>query len=158
MGGAKLKGAQFEVTYYDVEGQTNAENVDKATVDKIAAKAKTKKTWVFETNENGFAYYDSPFKVSGDDLYKDKNGDYSLPIGTIVVREISAPTGYLNSNDNKYWVRTIKSDQSESASVRTYNAPNGDTAFKEQVMRGDLNFSKKLSGKSEVGALLSCSA
>ena len=158
MGGAKLKGAQFEVTYYDVEGQTNAENVDKATVDKIAAKAKTKKTWVFETDEDGFISLTHDKPTSGDSLYYKSDGSATLPIGTVVIREIKPPTGYLNSNENKYWVRTITSDQSNTETVETYDAPDGDTAFKEQVMRGDLNFSKKLSGKSEVGALFGGSA
>ena len=118
--------------------------VGKAVVDSIAAQAKTSRTWVFETDEDGYAEYSEDFKISGDNLYY-YLGESTLPLGAVVIHEKQAPTGYLNNNVDKYWVRTITSNNSGLPKVETYNAPNGDTAIKEQVKRGDLSFTKKFS-------------
>ena len=107
---------------------------------------------MFETDEDGFCYYDPNWLISGDNLFKQKNQiDYGVPIGTLVIHEKKAPTGYLNNNSDKYWVRSITSDSSQTESIRTYNAPNGDTAIKEQVKRGDLSFTKKFSNTGNRG-------
>lgn len=80
-----LSGAQFEVKYYDVISDTDpAKNGEKPL-----------RTWVFETNENGFLRYNSSFFVSGDELYTDLAGVANLPYGTFTFKEIKAPEGYL---------------------------------------------------------------
>ncbi len=118
-------------------------------VDSIAAQAKTSRTWVFETDEDGVVSFlhDSP--ISGDPLWK-YEGYNTLPLGTVVIHEKQAPTGYLNNNIDKYWVRTVTSEGT-SDKVNTYNAPNDDTAIKEQVKRGDLSFTKKFSNTGNRG-------
>ena len=118
-------------------------------VDSIAAKAKTSRTWVFETNEKGIIDFDESKVVSGDPFWKYANMN-TLPIGTVVIHEKQAPTGYLNNNLDKYWVRTVTSE-GNAETVETYNAPNGDTAIKEQVKRGDLSFTKKFSNTGNRG-------
>ena len=105
---------------------------------------------MFETDEDGYADYSEDFKISGDDLYTNTKGKPGIPIGTVVIHERQAPTGYLNNNLDKYWVRTITS-KGNKETVETYNAPNGDTAIKEQVKRGDLSFTKKFSNTGNRG-------
>ena len=120
-------------------------------VDSIAAQAKTSRTWVFETDEFGWTYYDAQHKISGDALFEQVNKkDYTLPLGTVIIHEKQAPTGYLNNNIDKYWVRTVTSEGNVET-VNTYNAPNDETAIKEQVKRGDLSFTKKFSNTGNRG-------
>ena len=121
-------------------------------MDSIAAQAKTSRTWVFETDEDGIIRLQIDTPISGDPVYKDSKNEYNtFPLGTIVIHEKQAPTGYLNNNQDKYWVRSVASDQTNNETVETYNAPNDDTAIKEQVKRGDLSFTKKFSNTGNRG-------
>ena len=123
-----------------MQGTGNQNEVEKSVVDGISSKATTSRTWKFKTDENGEIYLSSTSPSSGDDLYRDSNGLPTLPIGTVVIRETAAPTGYLNSNADKYWVREITGN-GNSETVETYVAPDGAEAFKEQVKRGDIPLS-----------------
>lgn len=80
-----LAGAQFEVKYYDVISDTDPALNGESPV----------RSWVFETNENGFLRYNSSFLVKGDELYTDLAGAANLPYGTLTFKEIKAPEGYL---------------------------------------------------------------
>ena len=94
-GSASLAGAQFTVRYYDTLDYTTAEGV--------AAKEKPFRTWVFETKEetgkdgklHAVAKLSDAYKVSGDALFVDADGNPVLPVGTITVEETKAPEGYL---------------------------------------------------------------
>ena len=119
-------------------------------VDSIAAQAKTSRTWVFETDEDGAVLFQFDTPISGDDLYKNSRNLNTVPLGTVVIHEKQAPTGYLNNNLDKYWIRSINSEGNEER-VETYNTPNGGTAIKEQVKRGDLSFTKKFSNTGNRG-------
>ena len=77
---------------------------------------------MFKTDEYGEIKLNNSYKVSGDNLYY--NGDLpTMPVGTVVIHEIAAPTGYLNDNANVYWVRSITGNNSGTNTVETYNAP-----------------------------------
>ena len=143
LGSATLAGAEFEVIYYDVQGTGNQNEISKSDVDKLVSGATTSRTWKFKTDEEGKIRYTDNYKSSGDDLYKNSSGLYALPIGTVVIKETAAPTGYLNSNADKYWVREI-TGAGNSETVETYVAPDGDEAFKEQVKRGDITPALKI--------------
>ena len=145
LGGAKLKDAQFEIAYYDVAGQENKDNVDKNTVEKIASKAKVKKVWNLKTDENGRCHLSDDYKISGDSLFLNSDGKPTLPLGCVAIREINAPDGYLNSNEDRYWVRSITSEGT-SENVTTYAVPKSSSAFKDQVKRGDFEFVKVENG------------
>lgn len=80
-----LDGAQFEVKFYDVISDT----------DPALNGEEPLRTWIFETNENGFLRYNNAFLVSGDELYTDPTGAANLPYGTMTFKEIKAPEGYL---------------------------------------------------------------
>ena len=77
---------------------------------------------MFKTDEKGEVKLLDSYKVSGSDLYK-HNGYATMPVGTVVIHEIAAPTGYLNDNESVYWVRSITGNNSGTNTVETYNAP-----------------------------------
>lgn len=108
-----LQGAWYEFKFYGVL-------LNDSTTDPKNEGYEPLKTWVFETDEDGFTYYDEIFKVSGPDLYKSANGDYHLPIGTLTIQEIKAPEGYL-VNETVY-VRQISTEGNDEL-VETYNYP-----------------------------------
>ena len=84
-GDATLAGALFTVRYYAGDY-----------ADAVAAEASgaPARTWVFETDGDGFAYLADEYKHSGDALYYQTNGDASIPLGTVLVQETRAPQGY----------------------------------------------------------------
>ena len=82
-----LEGANFQVNFY---GSDKAEGAPL-------------RSWVLSTDQEGYAYLQSIYKVSGDALY----GENLLPLGTIEVKEIKAPEGYvINSTDVKSYTLT----------------------------------------------------
>lgn len=124
-GSATLAGAEFEVKFYGglydsveaLEGQI------------------PKRSWIFRTNENGFANFAEEYIVSGDEFYRDSSGNITLPLGTVTIQEVKAPEGY-NIN-NEIFLRQITSN-AVSEGVSTYNMPQ----IKEDVIRGDLEIIK----------------
>ena len=91
--------------------------------------------WVLKTDEDGFCDLDEKYLVSGDKFYHASNGEVTLPLGTVLIRESKAPEGYLLSNE--VYVRNITSDGTAEM-VKTYKEP----TTPEQVKRGDLDFVK----------------
>lgn len=133
-GSASLAGAQFTVRYYD--GYY-------ASADAAAASGQPTRTWVFGTDADGFAYYSDEYKVSGPALYRQTNGDASIPLGTVIVQETKAPEGY-NLDDGhggspKAFCVQITSTGAEGESVYTYNSPTSP----DTVKRGDYRLVKE---------------
>lgn len=81
-GSLPLKGALFKVKFYA--------GVQMDSDPAASGKTVTKK-WVFRTDADGFAYYDSQYLVSGDELYTGPTGSKQLPLGTITIKETQAP-------------------------------------------------------------------
>ena len=54
------------------------------------------RTWVMRTNAQGTASISDGerMRVSGDDFYRDENGDVIVPLGTVTATETKAPDGY----------------------------------------------------------------
>lgn len=124
-GSASLEGAQFTVKYYDGFYDTDpAEEGEEAV-----------RTWVMQTNTNGFVRFDESAKVSGDEFYYMSNGDITLPLGTITIQETAAPKGYLLNDE--VFIRQITTEGNAEA-VETYNAP----SVPEDVIRGDIQIVK----------------
>ncbi len=99
-----LAGAEFTVKYYteitdDVKGLT------------------PERTWVFKTVENGQIALLDNFKIGGDALYKDKNGQAIGLIGTYEIYESKAPEGYVINTE--HFIRTLK----QSGQTLVYNEP-----------------------------------
>lgn len=125
-GNASLAGAEFTFRYYDGQYATAAE---------AEASGAPTRTWVFKTDEDGFAFLDSSYKVSGDALCFAENGDPTLPIGTLLIQETKAPEGY--QIDPTVYVRNITPDGTLEA-VNSYNAP----TVSEQVVMGRIQIVK----------------
>ena len=124
LGKGTLAGAEFTVKFY--AGQY--------TKDSLPAQAT--RTWVFMTNESGYALFDADFIVSGDSLYEDSLGNPTLPLGTVSIQETKAPTGYLLT-DTELRVQNITSDGTLET-VRTFVEPDEEhPTVEEQVKRGD---------------------
>lgn len=109
-GSASLAGAEFTIKYY------------KGLYDSDPAKSGQvpSRSWVLKTNENGFAYLDSKYKVSGDDFYYNGSSAPTLPVGTITIQETKAPTGYFINNE--VFVRKITTS-GNAERVETFNMP-----------------------------------
>lgn len=90
IGGASLEGAQFQVQYYDAFYTSPSE----------AKKSHLKKSWVLKTDENGrikiprTADEMKTYFVSGQEFYKDSEGDNTFGLGSYIITEIKAPEGY----------------------------------------------------------------
>lgn len=124
-GSASLAGAQYTVKYYAGYYDNVADLPSSAT-----------RTWVVETDEDGFAQLEKQFKVSGDDFYYSQSGDVTIPLGTVTVQETKAPEGYLLGEQPVY-LNKITSD-GYVPKVETYNAPKDP----EQVIKGGVKISK----------------
>lgn len=92
IGDADLSGAIFQVDYYDailgyedIPGHTPI------------------RTWYYATDETGkFTYGDISYEASGytqSDYYYNTRGDIEFPLGTVTIREIVPPNGYLLVDD-----------------------------------------------------------
>ena len=153
LGSASLYGAQYSVEYYDGYYDSVAD---------AEASGDPSRKWVMQTDEDGyvnladgddtFDVHDAdgnvtatlPYKVSGDDFYRSSDGIITLPLGTIVIKEIKAPKGYNLPQPfgmDQTYVRKITSDTSITEAVKSYNAPEQ----AEPVFRSDLEFTKAAS-------------
>lgn len=134
-GDATLAGALFTARYYA------GDYADAAAAEASGAPART---WVFETDGDGFAYLADEYKHSGDALYHQTNGDASIPLGTVLVQETRAPQGYNlddgHGGDPKVFCVRITPDGAQGESVYTYNSPK----VPDTVKRGDFRLVKEV--------------
>lgn len=128
-GDASLAGAEYTVRYYDGLYDTAAA---------AEASGAPKRTWVFRSDADGSVPFDDAHKVSGDPLYHDSTGSPAFPLGTILVQETKAPTGYLLDSGTVF-VAAIAADGATGEHVGTYEAP----AHEEQVVRGGVAIEKR---------------
>lgn len=152
LGSASLYGAQYSVEYYDGYYDT---------VEEAEASGDPSRKWVLQTDEDGYVnlrYADQsfdvhdadgkviatlPYKVNGDDFYRAANGAISLPLGTVVIKEIKAPKGYNLPQPfgmDQSYLRQITADGNIDV-VRSYNSPEQ----AEPVFRSDVEFTKAAS-------------
>lgn len=125
-GGAGLEGAQFTVKYYK-GSYSSASALSGAT---------PARTWIIETDEDGFAMLHPDYLVSGDAFYYNSAGTIvTLPLGTVTIQETKAPEGYLINSE--LFIRQITASGSME-SVETYNEP----IVKENVIRGGVSVEK----------------
>lgn len=130
-GDATLKGAVYKFAYYDGQYSTAAKAEDSG---------KATRTWYFVTDVNGKIDGQSPKKSpdhESTDLYKDKDGKTAYPLGTYVIQEVAAPTGYLVNNEKL--VVNITEDGTDNLHVTTYNEKiKGD----DTIIRGGVKLAK----------------
>lgn len=134
-GAATLADAQFSVKYYD-GFYANAGEAEKS--------GDPTRSWTFKTDGDGFSYYSDEYKVSGAELYRQTGGEAALPLGTVVIEETKAPTGYNLDNGKggkpERLCIQITSDGAVGESVYTYNSP----TQPDTVKRGDFRLVKEV--------------
>lgn len=97
-----LEGAIFEVQYYAQEIDKDYDvDTSKGETAPTLESTKLKRTWYIKTNSNGRTRLGSEYLVNNDiytsgDLYFD-SGIVTVPIGTVVIREVKEPDGYTKS-------------------------------------------------------------
>lgn len=96
-----LGGAVFEIQYYAQEIDKDYDvDTSKGEVAPALNEANLKCTWYIKTNEKGRALLNPSYiadNYSSDDYYYN-NGLITLPIGTTVIKEVEAPSGYTINN------------------------------------------------------------
>lgn len=136
IGAATLSGAQFTVKYYDnTDGDVSGDAI---------------RTWIFQTNKNGFVVYGDPdYYVSGDPMYTDASGNVVMPVGTYAIQETKAPAGYAIS-DSAIHVATVTLDGTGAVTWANKDGWNNHAAVTasgrgvaDQALRQDLRFTKK---------------
>ncbi|PNV68801.1 hypothetical protein C2L71_02185 [Enteroscipio rubneri] len=149
--GASLARARYEIGFYaGLHSTTDLSWIEST---------KPQRTWIMQTDERGTiplagadgTFADSegreyPYKVAGDDFYRNARGRIVLPLGTVTVRETTAPEGYLLPEGGRVHVRQVTGG-GPSETVRTYVAP----VDPEQVARGDVALTKIASAEPSQG-------
>lgn len=154
LGSATLGGAQFQVSYYDryltvpqlvqntltafmdgEEAQSNQLSIPQSWGNPI-------RSWIFETDEEGKIHFSKDYFVEGDDFYYDHEGSIVLPLGTVEIKEIKAPEGYLPVENT--FVVSLNESGTEPH-IENWEV----IEISEQVKRGDLAFSKTRQGSME---------
>lgn len=125
-GGAQLGDAEYLVRFFGGAF---------ATVEEAESAGAPLRSWTIRTGEDGCAYLDEGHLASGDDLFRDADGNPCLPLGTVVVTESKAPFGYLLGSEA---IVCAISAEGTAAHVSTFAVPD----HYEQVIRGDLAFVK----------------
>ena len=122
LGGATLEKSQFTVRYYDT---TDAWSLSSDYATRCAAATRT---WVYETDENGLIRLDRQTPVSGDNVFSTTddfgNTVTTLPVGTYVIEETKAPTGYLlPSSQGRTFIEVVRpKENSEQENPETYHS------------------------------------
>ena len=152
MGAATLEGAQYKLSYYDKDpAQTGIAGSalgllgagDAQQAKNIAASLGTpKRSWLLKSDSDGNVGLDAEHLVEGDEFYRDTQGNIVLPLGCVVIEEVQAPTGYL-LNDTPVVVGLAASGTAEH--IADWEA----VSLSEQVIRGDLSFTKAKDGSME---------
>lgn len=147
-GDASLAKAQFELSFYG--GQYSSRTEAEAAANSGVAK----RVWIMQTDESGridptspdstFPVHGpdgsiistEPYFVSGDSPFTTTDGQLTLPLGTLIIREVMAPQGYLISDSSDHLVNVTGGGTEES--VFAFSAP----SISEQVQRGGIAVGK----------------
>jgi hypothetical protein len=154
-GAGSLAGAIFRVRYYNNLYSSASYLPSTAT-----------RTWYFETKKSGDEYafgFDASYlttnsKYKSDELYYDDVGYASIPLGTVVIDEVEAPTGYTISGatmtdaatgDDVSLIYIVADDtlSGATATTKVVNAANNTEIGSEIIVneisnRGDIVFRK----------------
>lgn len=121
-GDATFEGAEFTAKFYPEGTDTSGT---------------PERTWTIRCDADGTARLDDAHKVSGDGWYRKQDGTIVLPLGTLVVEETKAPSGYRLPGNSRQEFRIAADD----------SAPTGATILQpatveEEVMRGGIAVQK----------------
>ena len=127
-GNASLAGAEFTMKYYSGTSATG----------------NPARTWTLVTDSDGYAYLGTKYLKSGSSpLFTNKSGSPILPLGTVVIRETKAPTGYKLSTQERT-LHIVEKDGKAVIQEGTSNVFQQEYTgtYQEEVVRGDLSFNK----------------
>ncbi len=124
-GDASLEGAVFEVRHYKGDHASTSE----------LQGLQPSRTWQMRTDAEGKVLFDEAHKVSGDAFFTDSQGRPCLPLGTISVREVSAPDGYRIDSTERLIRLTSQGTAESIAFTQTQTVP-------EDVKRGGVSIQK----------------
>lgn len=106
-----MENAEFTVSYYKGYYYSEQELSDKT----------PERQWVLKTDSDGYCRLADIYRADSDyneDFYTTKEGNVTLPLGTVTIQETKAPQGFkLNS---ELFIRQIKIDEI-TGSVMTFN-------------------------------------
>ncbi len=154
LGSASLKDAQFQISYYDrylavpylMENALNAiahgQDVQSSRLSIPSSWGSPQRTWIFKTDEEGKLTFSKEYLVEGDEFYYDHEGSIALPLGTIEIKEIKAPEGYLCLEKPTVVSLQAQGDEPHIEQWQSFTAP-------EQVKRGDFSFTKTREGSMQ---------
>ena len=131
-GAASLAGAEFTFRFYG-GAYGSLEELEGV---------RPSRTWVFRSDERGVVPTEDAYFVDGDPVWRDQEGAFVLPLGTLTVEETKAPEGYNRSGDIQLCRIT---GEGEAEYVETYEIP----AFPEEIIRGDLEIIKVYQNEDE---------
>lgn len=125
-GATTLEGAQFNVSFYPTLAQ------DYSSVS-------PSRNWTFQTDEHGIVNLrnGAGCLVQGDELFFDSHGFITLPLGTYVITETKAPTGY--NRDETVYVKTVTGDATSEESISSFSPP----LVPNEVIRGGIEIEKR---------------
>ena len=134
-GAASLAGAHFEIKHYGgYQSLTDSSWIGTKT---------PLRSWVIYTDEAGYARLHPDYVLSGDAIDIDSEGRYTLPLGTVTIKEIKAPAGYL-LGDQTVHIQHIRGGGA-AETVDSFVAP----IVPNQIRRGDLELIKAGEGTYE---------
>lgn len=132
-GDGSLAGAVYEVRYFD-----------STTIDANWSTTGWTRHWYLKTNDNGVAIFDTEYldpSRENSDLFLDGNGQPCLPLGTVLVKEVQAPPGYLLS-DAVFGPFHITSSDHTEVVVSDEQHPDQGLIAKETVQDGQFSIYK----------------
>lgn len=134
LGCATVAGATYKVEHYGGSFESAAAAADSG---------KPLATWEFVTNADGRIDLTRPddFLVSGE-LYRDANGAAVFPLGTYVITESTASTGYLLSSETFLVSVGQEGDAARMDGAFQANGERQAVAAAEQVKRSDISLTK----------------
>ncbi len=143
-GGATLEGARFTLEFYGGA----FESADAAREAGVALRSWTVQTdtdGCVKLNEAGASFVGEdgmfrPYLVEGDSWWTDGGGAVVFPLGTLVVREVEPPRGYLL--DDEDFEAVIRIDEATATSGGTNGGMVATCSFADEVVRGGVGIEK----------------
>lgn len=131
-GAASLAGAEYKIDFYAEIIESIEEAVEKVPL----------RSWIMKTDSKGRIKFSSDYLIEGDEMWTNDTGEFILPLGTVVVREITASKGYLVNPEKHLQTLTVeKMDKSGNIVALIESA--------EKVIKGDVQITKYYSEKNE---------
>ncbi len=131
-----MANAEFTANFY-TDVMNEGDDPTNGTLARIDGEAAT---WVLKTDSDGLIAFDDDHKVSGPDFWTAENGSVVFPIGTMVISETKAPTGFLINTDKivTVFAETRNSDDTESKIKRDiYTVTQEDSTYDWKEVNDD---------------------